>query len=143
MHILNVVYEEIENSLPLFLKLLNIVKEQEMCENELIIMLKPADYNELPYLQVKVEYFRNEINKLKLERTKCTNDVLALTKRIDELRETVNVYESSLSEKREEIAILNQEQKMLDAIVFNNNSNKNDAGIEIFYASRSWNNLNP
>ena len=49
------------------------------------------------------------------------------------------MYESSLNEKREEIAILNREQKRLD----NYNGNRNDEGIEIFYASGSWHNLTP
>ena len=57
----------------------------------------------------------------------------------DDLTETVNMYESSLNEKREEIAILNREQKRLD----NYNGNRNDEGIEIFYASGSWHNLTP
>jgi len=54
------------------------------------------------------------------------------------------VYESSLSEKREEIAFLNQEQKRLDNLaVINNNGNMNDDGFEIFHASGSWHNLIP
>jgi chromosome segregation ATPase len=86
-------------------------------------------------------YLRGQINTLELEKAKCTNDVLTLNRRIDDLTETVNVYESSLSEKRQEIAILNQEQKRLDNLVTNNNGNKNDDGIEIFYASGDWHNL--
>jgi hypothetical protein len=47
-----------------------------------------------------------------------------------------------LSEKREEIAIMNQEQKRLDKLATDNdNVNKNDEGMEIFYASGSWHNL--
>jgi hypothetical protein len=40
-------------------------------------------------------------------------------------RRTVNVYESSLKEKRGEIAYLNQEEKRLDDLPTNNNGNKN------------------
>jgi hypothetical protein len=58
-------------------------------------------------------------------------------------RETVNVYESSLNEKREEIAILNQEQKRLDNLVTSNDGNTNDGRVEIFYASGSWRNVIP
>jgi hypothetical protein len=61
-----------------------------------------------------------------------------LTARIEELRETVKVYESSLSEKREEIAFLNQEQKRLDNLVTNNNGNKHEEDGEIFYATGNW-----
>lgn len=60
-----------------------------MGENEVINVLKLANNNELRDLQEKVEYFRNQIRNLELEKTKCTNDVLILTRRIDELRETV------------------------------------------------------
>jgi hypothetical protein len=59
------------------------VEEQRMTEGEVINVLKLANTNELPYLQRKVEYFRNEINKLEFEKTKCTNELLVLVKRID------------------------------------------------------------
>jgi hypothetical protein len=140
---LNVVYEEAKDSLPSILKLHRIVKEQDMSENEVINVLKLANNNEFSYLQDKVDYLRNEISNLELKKAECTNHVLTLSKRIDELRETVNVYESSLNEKREEVARLNQEQKRLDNLVTNNNGNMNDEGIEIFYASGSWHNLIP
>ena len=106
-------------------------------------MLDLANHNQLEYLQDKVEYLRNEINNLDLKKTECTNHVLTLNKRVDDLTETVNMYESSLNEKREEIAFLNLEQKRLDNLVTSNNGNKNDEGIEVFYASGSWHNLNP
>jgi hypothetical protein len=57
---------------------------------------------------------RTEINNLDLKKAECTNHVLILSKRIDEFRETVDLYESSLSEKMEEIAFLNQQQKRLN-----------------------------
>ena len=60
MHKLNVLYEEKKDSLPSILKLHKIVKEQEMGEHEVINVLKLANNNELPYLQDKVEYLRNE-----------------------------------------------------------------------------------
>jgi len=138
MHKLNVVYEEAKDSLPSVLKLHKIVEEQGMSENEVINVLKLANNNELPYLQDKVEYLSTKINNLELEKAKCTNDVLILTKRIDELRETVNVYESSLSEKREQVARLNQEERRLENLATNNNGNKNEEDVEIFYATGSW-----
>jgi len=143
MHKLDVLYEEAKDSLPSVLKLHKIVKEQDMGENEVINVLKLANNNELSYLQDKADYLRNEISNLELKKAECTNHVLTLSKRIDELRETVNVYESSLNEKREEIAILNQEQKRLDNLVTSNDGNTNDGGVEIFYASGSWRNVIP
>jgi hypothetical protein len=49
------------------------------------------------------------------------------------------MYESSLSEKREEIAFLNRGQKRIDNVVTSNN----DDDIEVFYASGSWHNPIP
>jgi hypothetical protein len=80
---------------------------------------------------------------LELEKAKCTSHVLTLNKRIDELSETVNVYESSLNEKREEIALLIKELKRLDNLFTNNNGNKNDNDVEIIYAAGSWHNIIP
>jgi exonuclease VII small subunit len=75
---------------------------------------------------------------LELEKDKCTNDVLTLIRRIDELSETITIYESAFNEKREVIALLNQEQKRLDNLVTNNNGNNNDNDTEVIYASGSW-----
>ena len=67
--------------------------------------------------------------------------MLTLNRRVDNLIETVNMYESSLNEKREEIAFLKREQKRLDNIVTSNNGNTNDEDIEVFYASGNRHNL--
>ena len=63
--------EEAKNTLPSVLKLHKLVKEQGMAENEVINVLSSANNNELSYLQDKVDYLRNEINNLKLEKAKC------------------------------------------------------------------------
>jgi hypothetical protein len=111
-----------------------------MGEQEIVNVLKLANNNEVSFLQEKV--VRTEINNLDLKKTECTNHVLTLNRRVDDLTEIVNMYASSLNEKREEIAFLNQQQKRLDKLASNNdNVNKNDEGIEIFYASGSWHNL--
>jgi hypothetical protein len=130
-------------SLPSFLRLHRIVNDLGMGEQEIINVLDLANHNQLEYLQNKVEYLRNEINKLELKKTECTNHVLTLNRRIDDLTEIVNMYESSLNEKREEIAFLNQQQKSLDNLVISNNGNMNDEDIEVFCASGSWHNSIP
>jgi hypothetical protein len=106
-------------------------------------VLKLANSNDLTYLQERVDCLRNQINILEFQKTKCTIDVLTLTRRIDGLTETVSLCESSLNEKREEIASLNQEQKRLDNLVTNNNGNNNDNDTEVIYASGDWHNLTP
>jgi prefoldin subunit 5 len=70
-------------------------------------VLKLANNNEVSFLQEKVEYLRTEINNLELKKTECTN----MNRIVDDLTDIVNMYESSLNEKREEIAFLNREQK--------------------------------
>ncbi|MDQ6862454.1 MAG: hypothetical protein M3044_01385 [Thermoproteota archaeon] len=136
MHELVEVYDQ--TSLPSLLKLYRIVNAEGMGEQEIINILKLANNNELPYLQERTDYLRDQINILELEKAKCTNHVLILSKRIDELSETVNVYESSLEEKREEVARLNQEEKRLENLATNNIGNKNEQDVEIFYASGRW-----
>jgi exonuclease VII small subunit/predicted DNA-binding protein YlxM (UPF0122 family) len=119
-------------SLPSFLRLHRIVNDLGMEEQQIINVLDLANHNQLEYLQDKVEYLRNETNNLELQKAECTNHVLTLNRRIDDLTETVSIYESSLSEKREEIALLNQEQKRLDNLVTSNNGNTNDEISKFF-----------
>ena len=140
------IYDQIRHSgkysLPSFLRLHRIVNDLGMEEQQIINVLDLVNHNQLEYLQGKVEYLRNEINNLDLKKAECTNYVLTLNRRIDDLTEIANMYESSLKEKMEEIACMNQELKRLDKLATNNdNVNKNDEGIEIFYASGSWHNL--
>jgi prefoldin subunit 5 len=113
-------------SLPSFLRLHRIVNDLGMGEQQIINVLDLANHNQLEYLQGKVEYLRTEINNLELKKTECTNHVLTLNRRVDVLTETGSIYESALSEKREEIAFLNQEQRRLDNLIDTNNDNKNN-----------------
>jgi prefoldin subunit 5 len=120
------------------------VEEQGMDEQEIINVLKLANNSELPYFQEKVDYLRDQINILELEKTECTTDILTLNRRIDEFNETANLCESYLNEKRVEVTRLNQELKGSDNLNTNKyNINKNNEEIEIFYASGSWHSLAP
>ena len=94
------------------LRLHKIVKGQGMGEKEIINVFELAKH----YLQAKVEYLRNEINMGESEKTKSTNYILNLNRMVDEFRETGNMYESSLYEKREEIANMNQELSHTDKL---------------------------
>jgi hypothetical protein len=120
------------------------VSAQGMGEQEIINVLKLANNNEVLFLQEKVEYLRTEINNLELKKTECTIHVLTLNRRVDKpcANRNCQPVESSLNEKREEIAFLNREQKRLDNVV-NNNGDKNDNNVEVIYASGDWHNLTP
>jgi chromosome segregation ATPase len=71
------------------------------------LSLKIAKHNELERLQRKVEYLRNEVNMLENEKWKSTNQILKLNRMKDE-------FEGSLSQKRGEMAYLNQETAWYD-----------------------------
>ena len=62
-------------SLPSFLRLHRIVNDLGMGKQQIINVLDLANHNQLEYLLGKVEYLRNEINNLELEKTKCTNQM--------------------------------------------------------------------
>jgi hypothetical protein len=89
------------------LRLYKIVKDLGLGEKEIIKVLELAKYNELENLQWKVEYLRNEVNTLEMEKWKTTNQILKLNKMIDE-------FEGSLAKKREEMANMNQERGWYD-----------------------------
>ena len=89
------------------MKLHKIVKDLGLGEKEIIKVLELAKYDELQNLQWKVEYLRNEINMLEMEKWKSTNQILKLNRMIDE-------YEGSLAKKRGETAHMNQETGWYD-----------------------------
>ena len=76
-----------------------------MDEKEIIKVLELAKYNELQNLQWKVEYLRNEVYTLEMEKWKSTNQILKLNRMIDE-------FEGILAKKRE--ADMNQETGWYD-----------------------------
>jgi hypothetical protein len=78
-----------------------------MKENDVIKVLELAKHNELERLQWKVEYLRNEVNMIENEKWKSTNQILKLNRMKDE-------FEGSLSQKRGEMAYLNQETGWYD-----------------------------
>jgi hypothetical protein len=60
-----------------------IVKELGMEEHDINNVLELAKDNQLQYLQWKVEYLRNDIEMLEVQKTKSTNDILKLNKIVD------------------------------------------------------------
>jgi hypothetical protein len=78
-----------------------------MGEKEIMKVLELAKHNELERLQWKVEYLRNEVNTLEMEKWKSTNQILKLNRMIDE-------FEGSLAKKRGESTHMNQETGWYD-----------------------------
>ncbi len=103
------IYNEARYNLSDLLKLHKVVKNLGMEENDLVKVLELAKHNELERLQWKVEYLRNEVNVLEMEKWKSTNQILKLNRMIDE-------FEGSLAKKRGEMSHMNQESGWCDNI---------------------------
>jgi hypothetical protein len=108
MYELAEVYEEIRSYLPSFLRLHRILNDRGMGEQEILNVLELANNHQLQHLQWKVEYLRNDIEMLEDQKTKASNHILILNRRIDEFQGMLSMYESSLPHKREEMAFMNQ-----------------------------------
>jgi hypothetical protein len=78
-----------------------------MEEHDIHNVFELAKHNELQNLQWKVEYLRNEVNMLEIEKWKSTNQILKLNRMIDE-------FEGSLAKKRGESTHMNQETGWYD-----------------------------
>jgi hypothetical protein len=100
------IYDQAKKYLPSLLRLHKIVKDLGMEEHDMINLFELAKHNELERLQWKVQYLTNEVNMLEIQKTKSTNDILRLNW-------TINELESSLAQKRGEMAYMNQEPRML------------------------------
>ncbi|MGB8934674.1 MAG: hypothetical protein WCC17_06175 [Candidatus Nitrosopolaris sp.] len=100
------IYEEAKDDLHSLLRLYKIVKDLAMEEHEIINVLKLASSHYLEHLQWKVEYLRNDIEMLEVQKTEATHHILKLNRMIDEFQET-------LAKKRREV---NQEPGRYDNI---------------------------
>jgi hypothetical protein len=101
------IYDEGRYDLRGLLRLHKIVQDPGLGEQEIIKVLELAKYDELQNLQWKVEYLRNEIGMLEVQKTNCTNHILKLNRIIDE-------FEGSLVQKRGEMAYMKQESGWYD-----------------------------
>jgi transposase len=104
MYELGQIYDEAEYDLPKLLRLHKIVKDLGMEERDVINVLELAKNNQLEYLQWKVEYLRNDVDMLEVQKAKCTNDILKLSRIMDE-------FQSSLQQKGGEMTYVDQEPK--------------------------------
>jgi chromosome segregation ATPase len=89
-------YDQIKDYLLYFLRLHKILNDRGMEEQEIINVLELANDHQLQHLQWKVEYLRNDIEMLEAQKTKSTNYLLNLNRRLDEFQGTLSRYESSL-----------------------------------------------
>jgi hypothetical protein len=99
------IYDEAEYDLSDLLRLHRIFKNLGMDEKEVINVLELTKHNQLQYLHWKVEYFRNDVDMLEAQKTKCTNDILKLNRITDE-------FQTSLPRKGGEMTYMEQEPRM-------------------------------
>jgi hypothetical protein len=83
-------YDQIKDYLPSILRLHKIINDLGTREQEIINVLELANNHQLKHLQWKVEYLRNDIDMLEVQKAKCSNHILILNRRIDEFRGTLN-----------------------------------------------------
>jgi transposase len=83
------IYDEARYDIRDLLRLHKIVKGLGMNEQDIHNVFKLAKHNELENLQWKVEYLRNEIGMLEVQKTNCTNHILKLNRVIDEFQSSL------------------------------------------------------
>ena len=105
------IYDEARYDIYGLLRLHKIVKDLGLGEKEIIKVLELAKYDELQNLQWKVEYLRNEIGMLEDQKTKATNNLLVLNRRIDEFEARLNMYVPWVQQKGQ-MGYMNQESRI-------------------------------
>ncbi|MGB8937434.1 MAG: hypothetical protein WCC17_20270 [Candidatus Nitrosopolaris sp.] len=83
-------YDQIKDYLSSILRLHKILNDLGMGEQEIINVLNLANSHQSKHLQLKVEYLRNDIEMLEDQKTKASNHILILNRRIDEFQGTLN-----------------------------------------------------
>ncbi|MGC1928162.1 MAG: hypothetical protein WA667_04255 [Candidatus Nitrosopolaris sp.] len=91
------IYYEAKYDLHDLLRLHRIIKRLGMQEQDIVKVLELAKHNQLRYLQGKVEYLENQIFMLEGQKTKATNHLLVLNRRIDEFEGRLNMFAKSTS----------------------------------------------
>ena len=109
MYKLAQVHEEAKYDLDDLLGLHRMVKGLGMNKQDIINVLDLVKYNQLQYLQSKAENLRNHIDMLEMEKT---NSLCHIFK----LKMTIHDLQSSLAQKRREMAHMNQESGKCDTM---------------------------
>ena len=116
------IYEEGKYDLHDLLRLHKIIKRLGMEEQDIIKVLELAKHNQLERLQGKVQYLENEIRMLEGQKTKATNHILVLNRKIDEFEGRLNTHVPWVQQKGQ-VGYMNQEPRMLQGPVNYNVAN--------------------
>ena len=96
------IYEEAKYDVYDLLTLHKIVKNLGMQKQDIINILELIKNDQLQTLQLKAQHLRDEINMLEIEKTRFTN-------RISGYNSSINELQSSLAQKRKEMAYMDDE----------------------------------
>jgi transposase len=111
-------YDEIKDYLPSFLRLHRLMIQGKMKEEDIINGLKYA--KELPSLENRVQQTKEELGNIESNKNSTNADLLILEKQVSKLKGDLELYQSSMHDKREEMAYLNNElaeiQSLIDTI---------------------------
>jgi DNA-binding Lrp family transcriptional regulator len=112
---LNLAYDEIKDYLPSFLKLYRLMRQEEMQEEDIEHALKYA--KELPSLENRVQQTRKELENIENKRNNSNAESFILEKQLNKLKGDLELYQSSLHNKREEMAYLNNEIAKIQSLI--------------------------
>jgi chromosome segregation ATPase len=112
---LNLAYDEIKDYLPSFLKLHRLMREEKMQEEDIENALKYA--KELPSLENRVQQTRKELENIENKRNNSNAESFILEKQLNKLKGDLELYQSSLHNKREEMAYLNNEIAKIQSLI--------------------------
>ena len=101
------IYEEAKYDVYDLLTLHKIVKNLGMQKQDIINILELIKNDQLQTLQLKAQHVRDEINMLEIEKTRFTNRISGYNRAINELQ-------SSLAQKRKEMAYMDDEPGKYD-----------------------------
>ena len=101
------IYEEAKYDVYDLLTLHKIVKNLGMQKQDIINILELIKNDQLQTLQLKAQHLRDEINMLEIEKTRFTN-------RISGYNSSINELQSSLAQKRKEMAYMDDEPGKYD-----------------------------
>ena len=101
------IYDEAKYEVHDLLELYRMVKGLGMEKQDIINVLDYVKYNQLRTPQWEAQHLRDEINMLEIEKTRFTN-------RIAGFKRVINELQSSLAQKRKEMAYMDHESGNYD-----------------------------
>jgi hypothetical protein len=107
-------YDEIKDYLSSFLRLHRLMIQGKMKEEDILSALKYA--KELPSLENRLQQTKNEFEDIENTMNNRKAELFILGRQVPKLKEDLELYQSSLYDKREEMAYLNNELTKIQSL---------------------------